>query len=78
MTYGLDLPAAGPLTADHAAHLLGRGPGLTPLGDDVLAGWFAARHAAGLPDTTLAAAVRPRLGDHHPALGHPARLRHAR
>ena len=58
---GFDLPD-GPLTADHAAHLLGRGPGLTPLGDDVLAGWFVARHAAGHPDAGLAAAVRPRLG----------------
>lgn len=62
MTYGLGLPAAGPLTADRAAHLLGRGPGLTPLGDDVLAGWFVARHAAGHPDAALAAAVRARLG----------------
>ncbi|HSO65423.1 MAG TPA: DUF2877 domain-containing protein, partial [Ornithinibacter sp.] len=62
MTSGLDLPADDPLTADDATHLLGRGPGLTPLGDDVLAGWFVARHAAGHPDTTLAAAVRPGLG----------------
>jgi len=60
--HGLDLPRTGPLTAEHAEHLLGRGPGLTPLGDDVLAGWFVARHAAGDSDTTLAAAVRPRLG----------------
>ena len=43
--------------------LLGRGPGLTPLGDDVLAGWFAARAAAGRPDLVLADAVRRRLGD---------------
>lgn len=62
MTHGLDLPAAGLITADQADHLVGRGPGLTPLGDDVLAGWFAARHAAGRPDTDLAAAVRPLLG----------------
>lgn len=62
MTSGLGLPATGPLTPAHAEHLLGRGPGLTPLGDDVLAGWFVARHAAGDPDTTLADAVRPRLG----------------
>ncbi len=27
--------------------LLGRGPGLTPLGDDVLAGWLVTRYAAG-------------------------------
>ncbi|WP_370618265.1 DUF2877 domain-containing protein [Mumia sp. Pv 4-285] len=30
------------------AGLLGRGPGLTPLGDDVLAGWLVTRYAAGL------------------------------
>ena len=61
MPHGLD-PPHGPLTDAHAEHLLGRGPGLTPLGDDVLAGWFVARHAAGHPDTSLAAVVRPRLG----------------
>ncbi|PJJ56678.1 uncharacterized protein DUF2877 [Mumia flava] len=34
-----------------AVHLLlGRGPGLTPLGDDLLAGWLVARHALGLRD----------------------------
>lgn len=43
--------------------LLGRGPGLTPLGDDVLSGWFAARAATGRPDLVLAASVRHRLGD---------------
>jgi hypothetical protein len=59
---GLTLPADGRLTVGHLDHLLGRGPGLTPLGDDVLAGWFAARAAAGRPDHVLAAAVRRRLG----------------
>lgn len=58
---GLDLPADGRLTTAHLDRLLGRGPGLTPLGDDVLAGWFAARIAAGRPDQSLAAAVRRRL-----------------
>lgn len=57
----LDLPD-GPLAADHVDRLLGRGPGLTPLGDDVLAGWFAALHAAGHPDDDLAQVVRRRLG----------------
>lgn len=56
------LPVDGILTATHVEQLVGRGPGLTPLGDDVLAGWFATRHAAGLRDTNLAAAVRRRLG----------------
>lgn len=59
---GLSLPADGRLSAGHLDHLLGRGPGLTPMGDDVLAGWFAARAAAGRPDHVLAAAVRRRLG----------------
>ncbi|PKH39073.1 DUF2877 domain-containing protein [Nocardioides alpinus] len=58
---GLVLPADGRLTVAHLDRLLGRGPGLTPLGDDVLAGWFAARLAAGRPDHVLAAAVRRRL-----------------
>lgn len=58
----LDLPADGRLTADDAAHLVGRGPGLTPLGDDVLAGWLTAHYAVGQPDTALTAAVRRQLG----------------
>ncbi len=58
---GLSLPVDGRLTLAHLDRLLGRGPGLTPLGDDVLAGWFAARHAVGRPDHVLAAAVRRRL-----------------
>lgn len=62
VTAGLDLPADGRLTTTHLDDLLGRGPGLTPLGDDVLAGWFATRAAAGRPDPVLASAVRRRLG----------------
>jgi hypothetical protein len=58
---GLDLPADGRLTPAHLDHLVGRGPGLTPLGDDVLAGWFTARAALGRPDDVLAAALRGRL-----------------
>lgn len=58
----LDLPSGSPLTVAHLDRLLGRGPGLTPLGDDVLAGWFAARAALGDPDDLLAAACRRRLG----------------
>ena len=58
---GLSLPADGRLTPAHLDRLLGRGPGLTPLGDDMLAGWFAARIAAGRPDHVLEAAVRRRL-----------------
>jgi hypothetical protein len=61
-TSDLDLPADGRLTAAHVDRLVGRGPGLTPLGDDVLAGWMATRAALGRPDATVAAAVRGRLG----------------
>jgi hypothetical protein len=57
---GLDLPTDGRLTPAHLDHLVGRGPGLTPLGDDVLAGWFTARAASGAPDADLAEAVRRR------------------
>lgn len=35
--------------------LIGRGSGLTPLGDDVLAGWLATRVALGTPEPALAA-----------------------
>jgi hypothetical protein len=62
MTQGLDLPADGRLTPAHLDRLLGRGPGLTPLGDDVLAGWLVTRAAVGRPDAVLSAAVRRRLG----------------
>jgi hypothetical protein len=62
VTSGLDLPPDGRLTTTHLDDLLGRGPGLTPLGDDVLAGWLATRAAAGRPDPVLAPAARRRLG----------------
>lgn len=62
MTSGLDLPADGRLTPGHVDDLVGRGPGLTPLGDDVLAGWLATRAAVGRPDATVSEAVRRRLG----------------
>jgi len=42
--------------------LLGRGPGLTPLGDDVLAGWLVGRYAQGHRGGRVAAAV---LSDAH-------------
>jgi hypothetical protein len=62
VTSGLGLPVDGRLTTTHLDGLLGRGPGLTPLGDDVLAGWLATRAAASRPDPVLASAVRRRLG----------------
>jgi hypothetical protein len=61
MTSGLDLPADGHLTETHLDAMIGRGPGLTPLGDDVLAGWFATRAALGEQDDALVAAARGRL-----------------
>ncbi|WP_159081655.1 oxamate carbamoyltransferase subunit AllH family protein [Nocardioides sediminis] len=54
----LDLPADGRLSPADVARLVGHGPGLTPLGDDVLAGWLVTRVAAGAPDPTVADAVR--------------------
>lgn len=62
VTSGWDLPADGRLTTAHLDRLIGRGPGLTPLGDDVLAGWLATRAALGQPDAVISGAVRRRLG----------------
>lgn len=42
-----ELPAAR-IDPAAARHLLGRGEGLTPLGDDLLAGWLALHRAAGV------------------------------
>ena len=41
--------------------LLGRGSGLTPLGDDVLCGWIATHRAAGVPTPEVDRAVRAGL-----------------
>lgn len=38
----------GRIDADAAERLIGRGDGLTPLGDDLLAGWLALHRAAGI------------------------------
>ena len=38
--------------------MLGRGDGLTPLGDDVLCGWLALHRAAGVPTPDVDAEVR--------------------
>ena len=43
--------------AGTAAHLLGRGEGLTPLGDDLLAGWLAMHRAVGVPTPEVDAVV---------------------
>lgn len=53
-------PAYAALRADDPTAvdvLLGRGPGLTPLGDDVLAGWLVGRYARGRRDGAVRTAV---------------------
>ena len=49
------------VTPDSVEQLLGRGPGLTPLGDDVLCGWIATHRAAGVPTPEVDRAVRAGL-----------------
>ena len=49
------------ITVDAVPRLLGRGEGLTPLGDDVLCGWLAAHRAFGAPTPEIDAAVRSGL-----------------
>ena len=51
-------PSGHQLSDEHLVALIGLGPGLTPLGDDIVCGWLVARHAAGLPDVAVSAAVR--------------------
>lgn len=52
----LEALAAG--DPDAVASLLGRGDGLTPVGDDVVAGWLVAARGAGRPRDAVADAVR--------------------
>lgn len=58
----MGLPVDGRLSPADVVRLVGRGPGLTPLGDDVLAGWLATRVAAAAPDAAVADAVRRHRG----------------
>lgn len=44
--------------ARHLPTLVGRGPGLTPLGDDMVCGWLVAHRAAGVPTPAVDRAVR--------------------
>lgn len=56
-TAGLaELPAR--VTAATVPDLVGRGDGLTPLGDDVLCGWLGLHRAARVPSTEVDDAVR--------------------
>jgi hypothetical protein len=50
--------AAGRISAAVADDLLGRGEGLTPLGDDVLAGWLALHRAVGVATPEVDEVVR--------------------
>ncbi len=59
----IDLPASAlrglaAAEASAALKLLGRGDGLTPSGDDVIAGWLVARHAMGRSPGQIADVVR--------------------
>jgi Protein of unknown function (DUF2877) len=49
------------VTPATVSRLLGRGAGLTPLGDDVLCGWIATHRAAGVPTPEVDEAVRAGL-----------------
>jgi hypothetical protein len=51
----------GPLEPDAVARLVGRGDGLTPLGDDALCGWLALHRSAGEATPAVDAAVRALL-----------------
>ena len=55
---GLVGPVPAAITADDVARIIGRGDGLTPLGDDVLCGWLAIHRAAGVATPEVDAAVR--------------------
>ncbi len=54
-------PLPARLDAPAVHDLVGRGPGLTPLGDDVLAGWLAVLWATGRLDAETTATVRHAL-----------------
>jgi hypothetical protein len=52
----------GPVTPATVPSFVGRGDGLTPLGDDVLVGWLALQRAAGVATPDVDDAVRRSLG----------------
>ena len=52
---------SGPLGPEAVARMVGRGDGLTPLGDDALCGWLALHRSVGRPTPDVDAAVRALL-----------------
>lgn len=54
-------PLAGGDPAGHVGALVGRGEGLTPLGDDLLCGWLGLHRAAGVATPAVDAQVRAHL-----------------
>lgn len=64
LTQALAQPVGERKEREVAGRLLGRGPGLTPSGDDVLAGYLAGCHAFGVP----AAGVRDAVLEHAPQM----------
>lgn len=54
-------PVPAEIDAVAVADLVGRGDGLTPLGDDLLSGWLVAHRAAGVATPAVDAAVRRAL-----------------
>lgn len=56
-----DRPRSGELSEQTVERLLGAGEGLTPYGDDVLAGWLAVHRAAAVATPSVDAAVRARV-----------------
>lgn len=54
---GARLPG-GRLDPAAVGRLVGRGEGLTPLGDDLLCGWLALHRSVGVPTPEIDAAVR--------------------
>ena len=65
---GLSRAAAGKLSPDAVAGLLGNGPGLTPSGDDLLAGFVLAARAFGLAIRAVRTAIAESAGPRTTAL----------
>jgi hypothetical protein len=73
----VDALATGAPLAAHVRRLLGRGPGLTPLGDDVLAGALVTLVALGAPAATRLGAAVTREAPRRTTFVSAALLHHA-